>query len=108
MNRPPIVRKSTTVFLAVTVGVFAALALLWTIIVDLTTGLFLAVCVIFPAGILAWFILSLVLYLRAKKQGDDDLPALRHRMKTALILLIFLAAMIVALICFFAYAIGHM
>ncbi len=108
MNRTPLVRKSTSVFIAVTVGAYAALVLLWTVTIDLITGLFLGVCVIIPAAILAWFILSLVLYHRAKKRGDDDLPQLRHRMKTAVILLIFLAVMIAALIGFFAFAIHHM
>lgn len=103
-----IFRKSTTVFFAVTVGLYAVLALYWTITISLISGLLLGACAIIPIAIVGWFILSLVLYLRAKKRGDDDLPDLKHRMKTAVILLIFLAALIAALIAFFAYAIGHM
>ncbi|MBQ9779794.1 MAG: hypothetical protein IJW00_02500 [Clostridia bacterium] len=108
MDRHYVIRFSTSIFFAVTIGVFAALTLLWAITVDLTTGLVFGAFVTIPAAVLAWFILSLVLYLRAKKRGDDDLPALKHRLKTSVILLIFLAVIIALLVAFFAYAISHM
>ena len=47
-------------------------------------------------------------YRSAKKRGDDDLPALKHRLKTSVILLIFLGIMIALLFAFFACAISHM
>lgn len=108
MYQNKITRKSTPVFAASVVGLFVALGLFWTIAVDLTTGFFLSACVTIPAAILGWFILSLVLFLRAKKRGDDDLPELKHRLRTSVILLIFLAVMIALLMIFFACAISHM
>ncbi len=108
MDPNRIIRKSTSVFLAVTVGVYAILALIWTIGSDLTWGLIFSAFVTIPTAILGWFILSLVLYRRAKKQGTDDLPDLKSRMKVATGLLVFLVVMIALLIGFFAMAISHM
>ena len=71
-------------------------------------GLLIATALLLPVAIPTWFILSLVLFLRAKKRGDDDLPALKHRLKTSVVLLIFLAVMIALLFAFFACAISHM
>lgn len=102
------IRKSTSIFFAVTVGFFIALSLMWTITVDLITGLVLGVFVTVPAAILGWFVLSLVLYLRSKRRDDADLPALTSRLTVAGILLVFLVGTTVALIGFFAMAISHM
>lgn len=108
MDPDRIIRRSTSVFLAATVGVYAILAFIWTLTADLTTGLIFSAFVTIPAAILGWSILSLVLYLRAKKRGDNDLPDLRSRMRVATGLLIFLAVMIALLIAFFSCAISHM
>lgn len=103
-----IMRKSTSVFLAAILGAYAALALFWTVTVGLAAGLLLGACVVLPAAVLAWFILSLVLYLRAKKQGGDELLALKSRMRVATALLVFLIVLIALLVWFFAMAISHM
>lgn len=108
MYQNKVTRQSTHIFVAVAVGVFVLLSLIWTIAVDLTTGLVLGAFVTIPAAIVGWFILSLVLYLRAKKRGDDDLTALKSRLTAATVLLVFLVAMIALLIGFFAMAISHM
>lgn len=108
MHQNKVTRKSTPIFFAVTVGFFIILSLIWAFTVDLTTGLFLGVMVTIPAAIVGWFVLSLVLYLRAKKRGDDDLPALKSRMTVASILLAFLVVVIAALIGFFAMGIQYM
>lgn len=108
MYQNKVIRRSTHIFVAATVGVFVLLSLIWTIAVDLTTGLTLGAFVTIPAAIVGWFILSLVLYLRAKKRGDDDLIALKSRLTAATVLLVFLVAMIALLIGFFAMAISHM
>lgn len=108
MYQNKVTRQSTHIFVAVAVGVFVLLSLIWTIAVDLTTGLALGAFVTIPAAIVGWFILSLVLYLRAKKRGDDDLIALKSRLTAATVLLVFLVAMIALLIGFFAMAISHM
>ncbi len=108
MYQNKVTRKSTHIFLAATVAFFIVLSLMWTIAVDLTTGLVLGVFVTIPAAIFGWFVLSLVLYLRGKKRDDDDLPALKSRLTVAIILLAFLAAVVAALFGFFAMAIQYM
>ncbi len=108
MYQNKVTRQSTHIFVAAAVGVFVLLSLIWTIAVDLTTGLVLGSFVTIPAAIVGWFILSLALYLRAKKQGTYDLPDLKSRLTVATILLAFLAALIAALIGLFAMAISHM
>ena len=108
MNTNRVIRKSTVVFFAVVAAVFTALTLYGSIGVDLTTGIFLGGCVTIPTAILGWLVLSLVLYLRAKKQSSDDLPALKSRLQVAIALLVFLAIVIAALIGCFALAISHM
>ena len=108
MYQNRITRRSTPIFAAAAVGLFVILGLVWTVAVDLTTGLFLAAIVTIPASVTGWFILSLVLYHRAKKHGDADLPALTHRLHVATGLFVFLLAMVALLFAFFAMAIGHM
>ncbi len=108
MNRPPIIHPSSSVFAAVIITMYAVIAFIWTLEINLVSGLVWSAAITLPIADLTWFILSLVLYLRAKKRGEDDIPALKHRLRTAVILLIFLAVMIALLIAFFAYAISHM
>ena len=101
-------KKLMCVFLAAILGAYAALALFWTVTVGLAEGLLLGACVVLPAAVLAWFILSLVLYLRAKKQGGAASVELRSRMRVATALLVFLIVLIALLVWFFAMAISHM
>ena len=108
MNPNRLIRKSTSIFFAVILGAFLALALYMTIASSLAWGLIFSTLVVFPGAVLGWFVLSLVLYLRAKKRQSDDLPDLKARMQTAIGLLVFLAVMIGLLIGFFAMAISHM
>ena len=108
MYQNKVTRRSTHIFVAATVGIFVLLSLIWTIHIDLVTGLFLGVMVTIPTAILGWFILSLVLYLLAKKQEGDDVTALKSRLNVAGILLAFLVAVIAALFGFFAMAIHYM
>lgn len=108
MNQKPIIRKSTAVFAAVFATVYIVIAFIWTLNINLVSGLVWAAAFTLPLADLTWFILSLVLFFRAKKRGDGDLPALKHRLKTAVALLVFLAIMIALLFAFFAYAISHM
>lgn len=108
MNQYKITLLSTRIFTAVTVGLFALLAIIWTVAVDLTTALALATFVTLPAAIVGWFVLSLVLYRRSKRLGDKETPALKARLRTATVLLVFLAVVCALLVAFFAMAIGHM
>ena len=108
MDQNKIIRKSTSVFIAATVGLFAILSLLWTITVDLTTGLVLGMFVTVPSAIVAWFILSLVVYLQAKRKGSKDISALSLRLTVASVLLAFLLLIAVVLTVFFAMAIKYM
>ncbi len=108
MDQNPIVRPSTKVFAAVFICLYTVIAFLWTLNISLAAGLVWAAVFTLPVADVTWFILSLILFLRAKKRGDGDLPALKHRLRTSVILLIFLALVIAALIALFAYAISHM
>lgn len=108
MDANRIVRPSTKVFAAVFICLYTVIAFLWTLHINLISGLVWGAAFTLPVADLAWFVLSLILYLRAKKRGDEDLLDLKHRLRTAVILLIFLAVMIALLIAFFAYAISHM
>ncbi len=108
MNRTPIIRPSSKVFAAVFITVYAVIAFVWTLEINLVSGLVWSAAITLPIADLTWFILSLVLYLRAKKQGDDDLPEMKVRLRTSVILMVFLIVMIALLIAFFAYAISHM
>lgn len=108
MSIAPVIRRSTSVFATVFISAYVAIAFVWMLEINLVSGLVWSAAITLPVADLAWFVLSLVLYFRAKKRGDGDLPALKHRLRTSVILLIFLAAMIALLIAFFAYAISHM
>lgn len=108
MKQPGIISRSTSIFASVIVGLFIAVAFIQTVVTDLTTGLFTGAVVTIPAAVIGWFVLSLVLYCRAKKRGDIDLPERKSRMKVATALLLFLVAVILALIVFFAMAVSHM
>lgn len=108
MYQNRIVRLSTKIFAGIFAVLFAVITVVGTVGYSIWNGLFIATALLLPLAIPAWFILSLVLFLRAKKRGDDDLPELKHRLKTAVVLLIFLAVMIALLMIFFACAISHM
>ena len=108
MYQNRIIRPSTKIFAIVFAVLYAAITVVGTVWYSIWNGLFNATALLLPLAIPAWFILSLVLFLRAKKRGDDDLPELKHRLKTAVVLLIFLAVMIALLMIFFACAISHM
>jgi hypothetical protein len=108
MDNHRIIRKSTAVFATVFITIYVVIAFIWTLNINLVSGLVWSAAFTLPLADLTWFALSLVLYLRAKKRGDDDLPEMKARLKTSVILLAFLVVMIALLIAFFAYAIGHM
>ena len=108
MDANRIVRTSTKIFAIIFAVLYAAITVVGTVGYSIWNGLFNATALLLPVAILTWFILSLVLFLRAKKRGDDDLPALKHRLKTSVVLMIFLAIMIALLFAFFACAISHM
>ena len=108
MEQNRIIRLSTKIFAIVFAVLYAAITVVGTIWYSIWNGLFNATALLLPVAIPTWFVLSLILYLRAKKRGDDDLPALKHRLKTSVVLLIFLAVMIALLFAFFACAISHM
>ena len=108
MEQNRIIRLSTKIFAIVFSVLYAAITVVGTVGYSIWNGLLIATALLLPVAIPTWFVLSLILYLRAKKRGDDDLPALKHRMRTAAILLIFLAVIIALLVAFFAYAISHM
>ena len=108
MEQNRIIRLSTKVFTIVFAVLYAAITVVGTIGYSIWNGLLIATALLLPVAIPTWFVLSLILFLRAKKRGDDDLPALKHRLKTSVILLIFLGIMIALLFAFFACAISHM
>ena len=108
MYQNRIVRLSTKIFAGIFAVLFAAITVVGTVWYSIWNGLFNATALLLLLAIPTWFILSLVLFLRAKKRGDDDLPELKHRLRTSVILLIFLAVMIALLMIFFACAISHM
>ena len=108
MDQNRIIRLSTKIFAIVFAVLYTAITVVGSIGYSVWNGLLIATALILPTAIPTWFILSLVLFFRAKKRGDDDLPALKHRLKTSVILLIFLGIMIALLLAFFACAISHM
>ena len=108
MDQNRIVRPSTKTFTIIFAALYAVSFVLWWLDQGLVAGILVSAMLVIPPAILTWFVLSLVLYIRAKKRGNDDLPALKHRLKTSVILLIFLAVMIALLFAFFACAISHM
>lgn len=108
MDQNRIVRTSTKIFAIVFAVLYAVITVVGTVGYSIWNGLFIATALLLLVAIPTWFILSLVLYLRAKKRGDDDLPALKHRLKIAVSLLIFLAILIALLMVFFSCAISHM
>ena len=108
MEQNRIFRRSTKIFAIIFTVLYAAITVVGTIGYSIWYGLLIATALLLPVAIPTWFVLSLILYLRARKRGDDDLPALKHRLKTSVILLIFLAVTIALLFAFFACAISHM
>lgn len=108
MDQNRIVRTSTKIFATIFAVLYAVITVVGTVGYSVWNGLLIATALILPTAIPTWFILSLVLFFRAKKRGDDDLPALKHRLKTSVILMIFLGIMIALLFAFFACAISHM
>ena len=108
MEQNRIIRLSTKVFAIIFAVLYTVITVMGTVGYSVWNGLLIATALILPVAIPTWFVLSLILFLRAKKRGDDDLPALKHRLKTSVVLLIFLAIMIALLFAFFACAISHM
>ena len=107
--------KSTLYFLIAVLAVFGGItlvnllyALAMGLGIDLAEALILPCILTIPAAIIGWFILSLVLYLRAQKQVSPDLPALKSRLTVASVLLGFLIAVVTALVAVFAMAIAFM
>ena len=104
-------RKSTSVFCAVVLGCFLAVLLGALLIFAsdvLASALMLAAVITIPGAILGWFILSKVLYTRARREESDDLPALKTRLTVATVLLVFLAVIAAALFVLFSLAIMYM
>ena len=62
--------KAVSIFFAILAILFVALTLVWAILVDLAMGLFVGVLVTLLLGIAGWFVLTLILYVRAKKRGE--------------------------------------
>ena len=108
MDQNRIICPSTKMFAIVFAVLYTVITAVGTVGYSIWNGLLIATALILPSAIPTWFILSLILFLRAKKRSDDDLPALKHRLKTSVILLIFLGIMIALLFAFFACAISHM
>lgn len=100
--------KAVSIFFAILAILFVALTLVWAILVDLAMGLFVGVLVTLLLGIAGWFVLTLILYVRAKKRGSDDLPIIKTYFTVATILVVFIQAIIVLLIGFFVMAVSHM
>lgn len=100
--------KSIPIFFAAAFGLFVVLALLWSTSMNLFTGLFLAMANTLALAMPGWFILSLVLYLRGKKRGDDDLPTLKVHLAVASAFLVLSAVTFALLVGFFALALTHM
>ena len=61
-----------------------------------------------PIGALAWFIASLVLYIKAKRCGAPSLPTRRAMLVISSVLLACIAISLIALVIVFALAIAHM
>lgn len=102
------IRRSTAIFLSIVLGVYAVLAIYWTIWVGIVAGLIMGALGVFFPAILGWYILTRVLYLRAKRREDDDLPELETRMHVATALLIFTVIIAAVLFGFFIMAVSHM
>ena len=100
--------KAVSIFFGVLGILFLTLVVVWTILVDLTTALFLGLLVMLPLGIAGWFILTWILYARAKKLGSDDLPIIKTYFTVATTLVVFILAMIVLLVGFSIMAVSHM
>ena len=100
--------KSIPIFFASLGGLFLVLTVLWSFGSNIWFSAILALFVTLFVGIPGWFVLSLVLYLRAKKRGDDDLPVLKSRFTIAKTILVFWVIMLAALYGLFIMAISHM
>ena len=109
--------KSTLYFLIAVLAVFGGMtlvnllyALAMGVGIDLAEALILPCILTIPAAIIGWFVLSFVLYRKAKaKQSEEaSLPALKTRLTVACILLGFLIAIIIALVAVFSMAIAFM
>ena len=108
MSRQRPIRRPFAVLLAAIGCLFVLLALFWSFQMSLPACLLFAAFTTLPIAILAWFIVSLLLYLRGKKRQDEDLSALKWHLTVSLVLLLFLLVITVALIGFFALAIAYM
>lgn len=107
--------KSTLYFLIAVLAVFGGMtlvnllyALAMGVGINLAEALILPCILTIPAAIIGWFVLSFILYRRAKQCEDASLPALKTRLTVARILLGFLIAIIIALVAVFSMAIAFM
>lgn len=100
--------KSIPIFFASLGGLFLVLTVLWSFGSNIWFSAILALFVTLFVGIPGWFVLSLVLYLRAKKRGDAYLPVLKSRFTIAKTILVFWVIMLAALYGLFIMAISHM
>ena len=100
--------KSIPIFFASLGGLFLVLTVLWSFGSNIWFSAILALFVTLFVGIPGWFVLSLVLYLRAKKRGDAYLPVLKSRFTIATTILAFWVIMLAALYGLFIMAISHM
>ena len=108
MKLNPIMRLSTKIFMAVFAALYVAVEVFLLFSVNVFAAFLFPLFYLLPAAIAVWFVLSAVLYVRAKKRGDEDLPALKTRLTVATALLIMLAVLFVLLIGFFAMAVMYM
>jgi hypothetical protein len=100
--------RSTKIFLQAALALFLVQSVLWIFAASLPANFLMACLGTLPPAVIGWFILSLVLYLRAQKQVSPDLPALKSRLIVASVLLGFLIAVVTALVAVFAMAIAFM
>lgn len=108
MKPKPFIRRSTAIFACVTAGMFVALAIYGAVTSGIAEGLLYGVLATIPAAVAGWFVLSLVMFIIAKKKGREDAPALKRRLWVAAGLVSFLLLLIAALMGVFALAIQYM
>ena len=108
MKKNRIMRPSTKNFVIVFAALFVILSSIMVFFAGVEAAFFLSILFLIPAAITVWFILSVSLYVDAKKREDEDLPSLKLRLIVASALFAATVLLSVLLVGFFAMAIMFM
>ncbi len=108
MKKNRIMRPSTKIFGIVFAALLVIMSSIMVFFAGFEAAFFLSILFLIPAAITVWFILSVSLYVGAKKRKDEDLPSLKLRFIVASVLLALMVVLTTLLIGLFAMAIMFM